>query len=175
MLRFLLFSLAWICVLGNDNVWGPANFTSIDSNLIRIGNNSDYYTTPPPFQNDSLYLEGHYTLGEFISSIFTSSNTSWTFVSVITVYPPVCNALDKIISEFNNALEDANPEADDIRTFPRQLGSTTCSRSSGCPCAEGRRDLYKTRSLELETRSRTKRLNIPQRLMNYPWFFVDQS
>jgi hypothetical protein len=169
MLRFVLFSLLCVGILGD--VWGPANFTLISDSLVHIGNYSDSQNfsdfTP---HNDSSLLDGHYTLGEFLSSIFTSSNTSWTFVSVITVYPPVCNALDNIIAEFNDALAEANPEADDIRSVPRRLGGSKCS-GGGCPCAEGRRDLYRTRSLEIETRSKTKRLNVPKRLRSYPWFY----
>jgi len=150
-------------VFNEDLVWISANTTANFSGLVSVGNSTPpNFTSPFVMVEDPSIMVGSYTLGDLLTGFLTSANISWTFVTHITIAPSSCSAVGKIVSDFNYALTDANPGVNDITSFPKKLGSALCVKGV-CPCADKklRRRYYQTRVLEVETKSRSKKLFQP--------------
>lgn len=106
-----------------------------------------------------------YKLDTFLDRLFGPSghNTTdmWTFVSFITIIPLRCSEVHKVVSLFDAAMQEVNPDAQ-ITSVAQRLGASVCSSDGVCPCTDARRkNQYTTRVMEVKSTSRSKHVVYP--------------
>jgi len=151
---------------GVDDVWNDLNGSSsilftgnaTDSSTVIISNRSAIDLSLQAGIDDL----GHQLIDLISGMIGDSKNdTSWTFVSFVTLVPLPCSAVRSIASMFDQAMATTNPSAE-IVSVPRRLGGLPCSSDGTCPCMDsGNRRKYVTRVMELSSRSRLRSVAYP--------------
>ena len=153
-----------------DDVWNDFNGSS---SILFIGNTTDDANSSAVVISnrsaiDLSLQQGIEDLGnqliDLISGMIggeSKNDTSWTFVSFITLVPIPCSAVRSVASLFDQAMATTNPSAE-IVSVPRRLGGLPCSTDGTCPCSEtGNRRKYVTRVMELSSRSRLRSVAYP--------------
>lgn len=105
-------------------------------------------------------------LNTMFSNLFGVQNATadgpWTFVSVVTLMPLRCADVERVVSLFDNALQQENPAAD-ISSVAQKLGAEPCNGGI-CPCLETRR--HSVRALEIRSTSKQRTISYPA---NFPY------
>ena len=105
-------------------------------------------------------------LNTMFSNLFGVQNATadgpWTFVSVVTLMPLRCADVARVVSLFDNALQQENPAAD-ISSVAQKLGAEPCNGGI-CPCVETRR--HSVRALEIRSTSKQRAISYPA---NFPY------
>ena len=91
------------------------------------------------------------------------NETAWAFMSVIIIPPISCESMMKVAYLFDTGLRHANPDARQVESTARRIGSDACGENGVCPCIDERIGTarYTTRVLELETLCEVRRLALP--------------
>lgn len=131
-----------------DNYSLPDEDVSLESAIVNLS-----------FQEEIADMDRQ--INAFIDKVVDNS-TEWTFVSLITLMPLRCSAVNKVVQLFDEAMAKVNPESS-VTSVAQRLGSTPCSGNGICPCTEnGLRRKYTTRVMELRSRSRSPSLVYPE-------------
>ena len=158
---FLCFAFATFAYAQEDlleTVWSDWNATADNSTVVvDLGGNS---TGALDDEFDSLGRQ----LIDLISGMMMGggrNETTWTFVSFVTLVPLPCSSVHAVASLFDRAMATTNPGAGIVST-PRRLGGLACSSDGVCPCSDaGNRRKYVTRVMELSSHSLVKSVAYP--------------
>lgn len=147
--------------ISDDNVWKPVgnvslNFTDHNSAMdASIGTFIDF-----EFENEERDL--FYKFGELLDALINPHNNTtdrnWTFISLLTLMPLQCSEVQKIVSLFDRAMRESNPDSE-ISSVAQRLGSAACGPDGVCPCKDTRR--YSQRVMELRSTSKSRTLQPP--------------
>lgn len=155
----LMSPLFFLSLLGTGLIFNATeNVTASNETSLILGNETDSDLILVDL--DSISGEDKSLLSKLFENLFSSnsSSTTWIFVSFITVTPIMsCSEIDSIVSMYDKAMASTNPDANIVSTA-RRLGTLPCSGGT-CPCTS-RRSMT-TRVLELQSRSRSKRISYP--------------